>query len=88
MRIYVGNLAYGTDEDTLRQAFEAFGEVESVNIIKDRETNRSKGFGFVAMTSDEEGTAAIEQLDGTEIGGRTLRISKARPREERPPRRF
>ena len=83
MNIYVGNLAYRTTEDDLRQEFERFGSVGRVDIISDRETGRSKGFGFVEMPNDDEAQAAIQALDGASIGERTLKVNEAR---ERPPR--
>lgn len=83
MNIYVGNLSWGTREDDLREAFGAFGEVSSVSIITDRETNKSRGFGFVEMPSDSEARAAIAALNGTDMGGRNLTVNEARPREER-----
>ena len=83
MNIYVGNLSYQLSEDDLRGAFEEFGEVTSARIIFDRETNRSKGFGFVEMSEDDAARAAIEALDGTELGQRTLRVNEARPRPQR-----
>jgi len=83
MNIYVGNLSYQMTEDELRQAFEEFGEVESARIITDRDSGRSKGFGFVEMTSESEADVAIEALNGKEIGGRTVTVNKARPRTER-----
>jgi RNA recognition motif-containing protein len=83
MRIYVGNLAYGVNEDDLRQAFAAFGQIESVNIITDRESGRSKGFGFVEMPVAEEAQAAIAGLNGKEIKGRAVTVNEARPRAER-----
>jgi RNA recognition motif-containing protein len=82
MNIYVGNLAYRTDEDELRAAFEPFGAVASVHIIKDRETGQSKGFGFVEMGSTAEGQAAIEALNGKELNGRKLNVNEARPKAE------
>jgi len=84
MKLYVGNLAYKTDEDTLRQAFGQYGEVESVNIIVDRDTGRSKGFGFVEMPDDEQAKAAIEALNGSELDGRTLKVSESKPKERQP----
>ena len=83
MNIYVGNLSYGMSEDELRDAFGAFGEVSSVKILMDRETGRSRGFGFVEMPKKGEAEAAIAQLNGKDVGGRALRINEARPREER-----
>ena len=90
MRLYVGNLAFATPNDELQAAFAAFGAVESATVIMDRETGRSKGFGFVDMGNDEEAKAAIAGLDGQPIGGRNVRVNEARPKEERPrgPRRF
>ena len=83
MNIYVGNLAYRTTEDDLRQQFERFGTVGRVDVISDRETGRSKGFGFVEMPNDGEANAAIQALDGANVGERTLKVNEAR---ERPPR--
>lgn len=83
MNIYVGNLSYGMSEDELREAFGAFGEVSSVKILMDRETGRSRGFGFVEMPNKSEGETAIAQLNGKDVGGRALRINEARPREQR-----
>jgi RNA recognition motif-containing protein len=86
MKIYIGNMSYTTTEDELRQAFESYGEVLSVNIIMDRDSGRPKGFGFVEMASKDEATAAIEGLNGKEFGGRTLNVNEARPRPDRGPR--
>ncbi len=83
MNIYVGNLSYGMSEDELREAFAAYGDVSSVKILTDRETGRSRGFGFVEMPNQNEGEAAVAQLNGKEVGGRTLRVNEARPRERR-----
>ena len=83
MNIYVGNLSYDTRENDLRKAFEEFGPVESVKIIMDRYTDRSKGFGFVEMSDDEAGKRAISELDGKDLQGRTIKVNAARPREER-----
>jgi RNA recognition motif-containing protein len=82
MNIYVGNLPYDVSEDELRQAFEAFGQISSVNIIKDRYTGESKGFGFVEMPSRDEALAAISGLNGKELKGRTLNVNEARPRSD------
>jgi len=82
MNIYVGNLSYNIKEDALRQAFEEYGEVSSAKIITDRESGRSKGFGFVEMTNDDEANTAIENLNGKELQGRTVNVSQARPRKE------
>ena len=83
MNIYVGNLSYGMTEDELREAFSEYGDVSSVKILSDRETGRSRGFGFVEMPNQSEGEAAVAQLNGKELGGRTLRVNEARPRERR-----
>ncbi len=86
MNIYVGNLSYQMTNEELQGLFEQFGEVSRVNIIKDRETGRSKGFGFVEMVEEVAGKKAIEALDGEESNGRNLRVNEARPREDRPKR--
>jgi len=83
MNIYVGNLSYSTDDAGLRAAFEAFGTVSSAQVITDRETGRSRGFGFVEMPDDEEAKAAIAALNGQELDGRTLNVNEARPRSDR-----
>ena len=83
MNIYVANLPYSTGDDELRSQFEAFGSVDSATVIKDRDTGRSRGFGFVEMSNDDEARAAIENLNGTEMGGRPLTVNEARPRGER-----
>jgi RNA recognition motif-containing protein len=80
MNIYVGNLSYNVTEDDLRQAFEAFGQVTSVSIIKDKYSNQSKGFGFVEMSGKEEAQAAINGMNGKDLKGRTLNVNEARPR--------
>lgn len=80
-KIYVGNLPFTATEDEVRNLFADHGELESVNLITDRETGRPRGFGFVEMSS-ESADAAIKALDGKEMGGRTLRINEARPRNE------
>lgn len=82
MNIYVGNIAFSMTEDDLRQAFEAYGEVSRATILKDKMTNRSRGFGFVEMPSQEEGQKAIQELNGKEMNGRALNVSEARPRTE------
>ena len=82
MNIYIGNLSRTTTEGELRQAFESFGEISSVNIIKDKFTGESRGFGFVEMPNQDEAKAAIEGLNGQELGGRTLNVNEARPRTE------
>ena len=83
MNIYVANLPYSTGDDELRSQFEAYGSVDSATVIKDRDTGRSRGFGFVEMGNDDEARAAIEQLNGQEMGGRPLTVNEARPRGER-----
>ncbi|MFA5252069.1 MAG: RNA-binding protein [Phycisphaerae bacterium] len=84
MNIYVGNLANQATEDDLRKAFEAFGQVESANIIKDKFSGESRGFGFVQMPSKQEAQSAIEKMNGTDLMGRTINVNEARPRVERP----
>ena len=84
MNIYVGNLSYSTTEDDLRAVFGNFGEVTSAAVIKDRETGRSKGFGFVEMANDDEAREAMASLNGSELQGRQVQVNEARPREERP----
>lgn len=84
MNIYAGNLPYSMNESDLRGAFEQFGAVSSVRMVKDRETGRAKGFGFVEMDNADEANAAIEALNGYEHGGRKLVVNEARPREDRP----
>ena len=81
--IFVGNLSFNTNEDELRQAFEAYGQVERVSILTDRDTGRSRGFGFVEMASNEDGEKAIAALNGSQIGGRTINVNEARPKTER-----
>ena len=87
VNIYVGNLSYQATDDDLRAAFEAFGKVDSARVIQDKETGRSRGFGFVEMSNDEEGKKAIEGVNNKDVAGRPVRVNEARPREERPPRR-
>lgn len=83
MNIYVGNLAAGVTEDDLRQVFEAFGQVESVTVMKDRFSGQTRGFGFVDMPSKQEGTAAIAGVNGKNVKGQALKVDEARPRQER-----
>jgi len=83
-KLYVGGLSYETTEQELKDAFSKAGNVESATIIIDRMSNRSKGFGFVEMTTDEEANAAIEMWNGKEFGGRNLTVNEARPQEARP----
>ena len=86
-KLYVGNLSYGTTQDMLKDAFSQAGTVESATVIIDKMSGRSKGFGFVEMSVDDEAQKAIEMWDGKEIDGRTVKVNEARPMEERPPRR-
>jgi RNA recognition motif-containing protein len=83
-KLYVGNLSYQTDSSELQEVFGQFGTVESAEIISDRETGRSKGFGFVQMSTDDEAAAAIAGMNGKEIGGRALTVNEAKPKEPRP----
>ena len=83
MNIYVGNLPYSTDRDALREIFAAYGEVSAARIVNDRETGRSKGFGFVEMPDDAQARQAIEALNGSDIGGRKAVVNEASPREAR-----
>jgi RNA recognition motif-containing protein len=83
MNIYVGNLAFAITDDELRQAFEAYGKVDTATIIKDKYSGQSKGFGFVEMPSGDEARAAIEGLNGKEMKGRPLNVNEARPRADR-----
>jgi len=86
MKIYVGNLSYSTSEEDIRTAFSAFGTVDSADVIMDRSTGRSKGFGFVEMSVESEAKAAIDALNGKDVDGRSLNVNVAKPREERPQR--
>ena len=83
MKLYVGNLSFQTSSDDLQQLFAQAGTVESASVVEDRETGRSRGFGFVEMASKEEGEAAIQQFNGKELGGRNLNVNEAKPREDR-----
>jgi RNA recognition motif-containing protein len=83
-KLYVGNLTYAVNDAELQQLFEQFGSVQSAQIIMDRESGRSKGFGFVEMASDDEAKAAIEALNGKDHNGRALTVNEAKPREDRP----
>ena len=82
-KLYVGNLSYDTTDSDLQKLFEEHGTVESAQVIKDRETGRSKGFGFVEMGSEQEAQAAINALNGKDMGGRALTVNEAKPREDR-----
>jgi cold-inducible RNA-binding protein len=85
MKLYVGNLAFQTSSSDLQDLFSQHGTVESASVVEDRDTGRSRGFGFVEMSSKEEGEAAIQQLNGKEVGGRALTVNEAKPREDRRP---
>ena len=87
MNIYVGNMPYSMTEEDLKGIFSVYGSVSSARLVMDRETGRAKGFGFVEMDNDNEAKAAIEAVNGSNQGGRDLKVNEARPREERPPRR-
>ncbi|AXX93822.1 MULTISPECIES: RNA recognition motif domain-containing protein [Arcobacter] len=88
MNIYVGNLSYKMNDKELEGIFSKFGAVKSAKVIMDRETGKSKGFGFVEMAEASAGNQAIEALNGNDCEGRTLRVNEAKPREERPRRQF
>jgi len=83
MKLYVGNLAFQTTSEDLQQLFAQAGTVESASVVEDRDTGRSRGFGFVEMATKEEGEAAIQQFNGKEFNGRNLNVNEARPREDR-----
>ena len=83
MKLYVGNLSFETSSNDLQTLFAQAGTVESVSLIEDRETGRSRGFGFVEMSTKEEGAAAIQQFNGKDVGGRALNVNEAKPREDR-----
>jgi len=83
MNIYVGNLSYDTDDQALREVFEKYGSVDSVNVIFDKFSGRSKGFGFIEMPDNSEAQTALDELDGKELDGRNIKVNQAKPREER-----
>ena len=83
LRIYVGNFGFETSEQEIREAFEAYGQVQEVSLIQDRDTGRPKGFGFVEMPTNTEAQAAIEALNGKEFTGRAITVNEARPRQDR-----
>ena len=83
MKLYIGNLSFDTSSNELQTLFAQAGTVESVSLIEDRETGRSRGFGFIEMSTKEEGAAAIERFNGQELGGRMLKVNEAKPRENR-----
>ena len=87
MNIYIGNLPYSVSEDDLRTKFSEFGQVHSANIITDKFSGRSKGFGFVDMPNDGEAREAIDAMNDKDFKGRTIKVNEARPREQRPPRK-
>ena len=87
-KLYVGNLPYSVDQAQLEEAFAPFGTVDSAIVINDRDTGRSKGFGFVEMSSDDEAQKAIDEMNGQSMGNRQLTVNEARPRAPRPDRRF
>ena len=86
MNIYVGNLSYDTRDGDLEGLFSSFGAVDSARVIMDRDTNRSKGFGFVEMANQSDAEKAVAELNGTDFQGRTIKVNEARPRESRPRR--
>jgi RNA recognition motif-containing protein len=86
-KLYVGNLSWNTTEDSLRSAFSQYGQVESATIITDKFSGRSKGFGFVEMSTDDESTKAIEMMNGQDLDGRKIIVNEARPMGDKPPRR-
>lgn len=81
INIYVSNLPYRVGDEELREIFAPYGEISRAKVVKDKDTNRSKGFGFVEMSNDDEGKTAIDALNGKDVGGRAIRVSQARPRE-------
>ncbi|RXK88418.1 RNA-binding protein [Chlorobaculum sp. 24CR] len=87
MNIYIGNLPYGVTDGDLRDKFSEFGQVHSANIITDKFSGRSKGFGFVDMPNEGEAREAIDAMNDKDFKGRTIKVNEARPREQRPPRR-
>jgi RNA recognition motif-containing protein len=87
MKVYVGNLSFGIDDEKLREIFSKFGDIEEATIIKDKYSGRSKGFGFVTFTDDAAAKKAIAELNDKEVEGRALKVNEARPMEDRPPRR-
>ena len=83
-KLFVGGLPFATTDDELRELFAAHGAVASANVVRDRESGRSKGFGFVEFENEDEGKAAEKALNGSEVGGRTISVAQARPKEDRP----
>ncbi len=86
-KLYIGGLPYSTTDEELRSTFSQVGAVESANVIMDKMTGRSRGFGFVTMPNDDEAMKAIESMNGTDMGGRSITVNEAKPLAERPPRR-
>lgn len=86
--LFIGSLAYATTDDSLKAHFEQIGEVESARVMVDRDTNRSRGFGFVTFTDEANNQKAVDELDGKELDGRTINVSLAKPKEDRPRRDF
>lgn len=86
--LFIGSLAYATTDESLAEFFAQIGEVESAKVMTDRDTGRSRGFGFVTFVNEDDNQKAVEQLDGKELDGRAINVSEARPREERPKRDF
>lgn len=86
MNIYVSNLSFDVRDEDLKELFTSFGEVSSAKVITDKTTGRSRGFGFVEMSDDTAAKAAVQQLDGTDVAGRSVKVAEARPKEERPAR--
>ncbi|HEX4662615.1 MAG TPA: RNA-binding protein [Candidatus Saccharimonadales bacterium] len=87
-KLFVGGLPFTTTDDELRELFAAYGDVESARVVTDRETGRSKGFGFVEMADEKGGKASLEALNNSDFGGRSIKVDEARPREDRPRRDF
>lgn len=87
-KLFVGGLPFSTTDDELNQAFSSYGTIVSAVVVKDRDTGRSKGFGFVEFESDDAGKAAISALNGSDMGGRSITVNEARPKEDRPRRDF
>lgn len=85
--LFIGNLAYATTDESLAELFATIGEVESARVMTDRDTGRSRGFGFVTFVNEEDNAKAVDQLNGKDLDGRAINVTEARPREERAPRR-
>lgn len=85
-KVFVGGLPFSTTDEELKELFAAHGAVASATVVRDRESGRSKGFGFVEFDNDDEGKAAEKALNGSEVGGRSISVAEARPKEDRPPR--